>query len=357
MKNIKLCIVDTDAGYRKAFLGAVALGHPGYNVAVRDACGEDCAMDADVCIMPPEAAGTARGYCQRAFAPACGRYAGVEAILSEAKAFAFDRWAASGGIARQAGASGRRGAAAGFGAGAAMGQVPRLAPFPTGALICVYGCAGGQGTSCAAIGIGREISRYRGARAMYLSLEDAEDGGLFPAGAGAMRAEELLYRYMRAANAGAEKDAMEKLFCSAAARDGYGLYRLAADEGAGSLASLAPVELYVFLGRAFAALGLAHIVLDFGTRLHGLLAFASVLEEGEAAFVEAHQETPGGGRKRRPVFADTGSGGMGIQPLTAAFPSCPEDIREQDGHTDVGLANAFGLAVKEVCDRIMGDRL
>ena len=349
MNNISLCIVDMDAHYRRAFLGAVALGHPGYTVAARDACGEDCAMDADVCILSPEDAGAARGFCSRAFAPACGRLAGAEAILSEAKAFAFDRRAVPCGASRAAGGSGQPGGAA--------GQASSLAAFPAGALICVYGCAGGQGTSCAAIGIGREISRYRGASAIYLSLEDVEDPGLFPPGAHAMRAEEALYRYMRAVDTGAAPDTFEKLFRSAAARDEYGLYRLAADEGAGSLASLAPAELYLFLGRVSAALGLTHAVLDFGTRLHGLSAFASVADEGEAVFVEALPEAGDGGRKRRPALEGAGGACTGQQMLAAAFPPCPEDIRGQDGHTDVGLANAFGLAVKEACDRIMGDGL
>ena len=349
MKNIELCIVDMDAHYRKAFMGAVALGHAGYSVTARDACGEDCAMDADVCVMHPAGGGAARGGCPRAFAPACGRYGGAEAILGEARAFAFDRAAVSGGRARMGGAPGQPGAAA--------GQATRLAPFPEGALVCVYGCAGGQGTSCAAVGIGRELSRYRGARAMYLSLEDVEDPGLLPAGLCAMRAEEALYRYMRAVDAGAGEDMLGKLFRSAAGRDEYGLYRLAADEGAGSLASLAPEELYAFLARACAALGLARVVLDFGTRLHCLSAFASILDDGEAVFVEALPETGGGAGKRRAAFADADSGRMGPHLLTAAFPSCAEDIRELDGHTDVGIANAFGLAVKEACDRIMGDRL
>ncbi|MCL1896178.1 MAG: hypothetical protein FWG03_06505 [Clostridiales bacterium] len=346
MKNIALCIVDMDAHYRKAFLGAVALGHPGYTVVSRDACGEDCRMDVEVCILSPGGAAAARGYCQSAFSPACGRYAGVSAILSEARAFAFDR---SAGAGRPAGISGRPGAAAGPNA------CP--APFPAGALICVYGCAGGQGVSSAAIGIGREISRYRGARAMYLSIEDVEDPGLFPGGVHAMRAEELLYRYMRAIHVGEAPDMLEKLFGSAASRDEYGLFRLAADEGAGSLSSLAPAELYAFLGRAYAALGLTHIVLDFGTRLHGLSAFVSVLDEGEAAIIEAFPEHEGGAGKRRAAFSDVGGACAEAPVLAAAFPSCPEDIRKQDGHTDVGLANAFGLAVKEVCDRIMGDRL
>ena len=349
MKNIRLCIVDMDAHYRKAFINAVALGHTGYTVTARDACGEDCAMDVDVCMTPPADAEAARVFCPKAFAPVCGRYAGTEAILGEARAFAFDRAQAGRGAGQPGGAAGQPYSIA--------GPAPGIAPFGAGALLCVYACAGGQGTSCSAIGLGREFARYRGERVLYLSLEDTEDPGLFQAGARAMRAEETLYRYMRIEEAGAEAEAIERLFHSAAACDEYGLYRLAPDEGAGSLGGLGAAGLRTFLWRISAALRLTRIVLDFGTRLHCLLAFAALLDEGEAVFIEAFTDMGGGARKRRPVFADAGAGETDTRMLSAAFPFCPEDIRRQEGYTDVGLANSFGLAVKELCDRIVGDGL
>jgi len=171
-----------------------------------------------------------------------------------------------------------------------------------------------------------------------------------------MRAEEALYRYLRIMNRrGIEKDeggqrAFEELFSAAAARDEYGLYRLAPDEGLGSLAGLSAGELYMFLWRFASALGLTRIVLDFGTKLYSLVLFASILDE-EAFFIEALSADEDGARKRRKIA------GTETSSIEAAFPCCPEDVRKLGDGTDVGLANAFGLAVKEVCDRITGDAL
>ena len=260
-------------------------------------------------------------------------FSGVAAILNEARRFVFDRETAGAYIGKQRG-----------------GKTGREdSPFfAGGAFICVFAFAGGLGTSCAAVGIGRELARYRGEQVLYLSLEDAEDTGLFPAGLHAMRAEETLYRYLRLSNTGGGQEGFAKLFRAAAARDEYGLYRLAPDEGAGSLAGLTPGELYSFLSQAFISLGLTRIVLDLGTRLNFIKTFTRVLAAKEALFIEVRPDGENQGRNSRSLFTDD-------QPLNAAFPVCDEDIRRKGDHTDVGLANAFGLAVKEICDRITED--
>jgi len=216
-------------------------------------------------------------------------------------------------------------------------------------LLCVYAYAGGLGTSCAAIGIGRELARYRGESVVYLSLEDVEDLFLFPAELRAMRAEEILYRYLRLLNTGAGQEGFFRLFDTAFRRDEYGLFRLAPDEGPGSFAGLLPEELYTLLIHITSALGLTRVVLDFGTRLNFLKMFSGLLKPGEALFLEA---LPEGREPRtgRPLLQTE-------KTLTAAFPICEEDIRRQGSYTDVGIANAFGLAVKEICDRIVGDIL
>jgi len=287
--------------------------------------------------------------------------------LNEARAFAIDRKAKAGGAVRSGGAGGRivgEGGGTVVGEGAAgrpYGRMPLPAggaeAFPSGTLLCVYACAGGLGTSAAAIGIGRELARYRGEKALYLSLEDAEDPGLFPAGVQAMRAEETLYRYLRILNnRDAERalDGMksfEELFSAAAACDEYGLRRLAPDEGLCSLAGLTAGELYLFLKHFAAALGLTRIVLDFGAKLYSLAAFASALDDEEAFFIEALSADEDGARKRKKIVETEAAS------IAAAFPCCPEDVRRLGEGTDVGLANAFGLAVKDVCDKIVGDAL
>jgi len=327
MKNYTVCILDKDIHYTKAFIKAVAVGHTGFSVIARHDCGADCPEETDVCLRfePEDKNG---GTCEKSFRPACGKYGGVTAILSEAGKFAFDRDMAAGKGALK------------YGDG--------VSPLNAGSLLCAYAYKGGLGTSCAAIGIGREFARYRGEKAMYLSLEDIEDEGLFPAGLSAMRTEEVLYRYLRLIKLSGGNDEADRLFVSAVARDEYGLYRFAPDTGAGSLAGVTAGELYILLANVSRALGLSRIVLDFGTRLNFLFEFASFIKPEEALFVEMRQEGGGSGSIKRQGLLNE------ERRLSAAFPYCAEDIRKTDGYTDVGIANAFGLAVKELCDRIEG---
>lgn len=331
---MSVCIMDRDMDFVKAFARVVAIDHAGCSLTVREACGADCPKGFDACLCFCGTVPEAVSRCECACLPRCGKYAGVSAILAEARAFALDRRL-----------SGRP--HTGFALGGAAGAcVPN-----ENALICVYACAGGIGTSCAAVGIGRELARYRSENVIYVSLEDAEDAALFPDAVCAMPAEEVLYRYLRLAGEGAPEAAYGQLFHAAAGRDEYGLYRLAPDEGVGGFAGLAPCELHTFLFRLVAALGLTRIVLDFGTRLRFLAEFVSELADtGEALVIEALCEIKSG-RKRRPVF----SGEMETAVFPAVFPICEDDVRGLEGRTDVGLANAFGLTVKEVCDRITGD--
>ena len=386
--------MDKDAEYAKAFTEVVALDHAGYGVKTRGACGgPDCGNDVDVCIgFGAEGAGwqdqigrcgedvdvcigfgaeaadprDQAGRCGKAMVPKGGRYAGVGAILREARAFVLDRIMAAGRQGSMGGwdSHGGRDSIGGWDIPGGA-EWAGAAAFGAGALVCVYGRAGGLGTSSAAIGIGREFARYRGEKALYLSMEDSEDAGLFPDGLSAMRSEEALYRYIRVLKDGATPEAFAQVFSAAAARDEYGLYRIAPDDGLNRLAGLEPSGLYGFLRHIGAALGLSRIVLDFGTRLHLLSAFAANLAPEEACFVEALAAGADGTGDAGEAVAgagvvETGAGrelfGDGGLSFSRAFPYCEEDIRQVDGRVDVGLANAFGLAVKEVCDKIMGDR-
>ena len=363
MRNVLVCLVDDDAAYVRAFMRAVALSHAGVNVVARRACGEDCKREFDVCLQfkqslkgrepqtePAQelsAGGVQTGdsflcecKCGLAFIPGCGRYGGANAILSEVRACIFDRQQAAG----------QTDALCGPGGPPVYQPLEEAhGPLPPGSLICVYACTGGTGTSVAAIGIGRELARYRGERVLYLSLEEAEDFWLFPASAVAMRAEEVLYRYLRIQNSGAgQRQRYNELFRAAVVQDEYGLYRLAPDEGPGSLAGLAPDSLYKFLIRFAGSLRLSRIVIDFGTRLLGLSCFAAVLGKDEAVFLEALSSDGDCARKRREFLR------VEMNTFSMIFPFCEEDVREAERYTDVCLANAFGVAVKDVCDRLTG---
>ena len=332
MKNYNVCLLDKDIHYAKAFMKVVAIEHAGYSVAALRECGDNCAVEFDVCI-GFGISGSARASCEKAFEPGCGRYAGAAAILGEARKFILDREDEYGDAAEN------------YGSGAATEAVT---PFMAGALICIHSFAGGAGTSCAAIGIGRELARYRGEQVVYLSLEDAEDAGLCPASLCAMRAEEALYRYLRLINTGAGQEGFGRLFSAAFASDRYGLFRLAPDEVTNSLAGLAPGELYLFLKNIYSALGLDRIVLDFGTRLNYLKRFAALPAGTDALFIEVRQEESAGSETARSLFRDENY-------FAAVFHVCDEDVCRQDGYTEVGIANSFGLSVKETCDLIRGD--
>ena len=332
MKNYNVCLFDKDIHYAAAFMKVVAIEHPGYNVDIRGECGEGCSDDFDVCI-GFGISGGARASCEKAFEPGCGRYAGAAAILSEARKFILDRTDAYGiAAAKLVKGTGRE----------------AVTYFDPESLVCVHSFAGGLGTSCAAIGIGRELARYRGEQVAYLSLEDAEDAGLYPASLRAMRAEEALYRYLRLINTGTGQEGFDKLFSAAFARDEYRLFRLAPDELTNSLAGLAPGELYLFLNYIYRALGLCRIVLDFGTRLNYLKQFAAFPAGTETLIIEVRQKERNYPETAKSLFKDD-------KCFAAVFNVCDEDVRRQGGYTEVGIANSFGLSVKEACDRILGD--
>ena len=330
MKDISFCILDNDPQYIKAFMSVVAADYAGCSVRARSVCDAGCSADVDACVSFGSYIDRVQRSCDKALLPACGRYGGVGAILREIKNFV----------------TGKKPEQISY--GKAMRNRPGtpapLSPFDPGTLVCVYASAGGIGTSVSAIGIARELSRYRGEQVMYLSLEDLEDPGLYPADLGAMRSSEVLYRYFRASSSElAPDDVFARLFKSAAMRDEYGLFRFAPDDGLCSFAELAPEELYIFLSRITASLGLTRIVLDFGTRLHFLTAFAAGTDENETTMIKISSANKGSGQN-----ADDGS------VLTAAFTRCGEDIKTYRDETEIGLANTFGREVKELCDRIGG---
>jgi hypothetical protein len=297
------------------------------------------------------------------------RYAGVAAILDTVRGVVLDKALVGpepvGGILRRGGA--------GF-AGAPDGEKT----------ICLYALAGGVGTSCAAIGIGRELARYREKRVLYISLEDREQAALCPAcspgvksgsvpGAGAgigtgsgMSTEEVLYRLMRCRKDGADPETVARLLRESVRPDEYGLFRLRGNIGLNSLAALGIQDVLDLLCAFEDALTVDFLILDFGTRLHALGEFADICEpivlevrpeSRGAAFDQpatpaAHgKETAGG----PPFSADSLYADSASQSYVFANPVCPEDIRETDGRVEVSLANAFGLAVKSVCDQLLGE--
>jgi hypothetical protein len=317
MRNIFVCVLNQDEGWAKAFLRTVALNHPGFSVTLKFSCGE-CGQAYDVCL-DPNGAGVPGCVC--AFVPVCGSKAGAAALLAEAKAFAVTRATETAKVPDSA-----------------RGDFSFLlrAGEPDGSrVVCVSARAGGAGTSCAAIGIGREFARYRDVRACYLCLTDLEYAGLLPEScASAMPPEALLYRCLRLAsrqqgrqNAADEtKSAVKSLLQAALIPDEYGLLRLGVDTNLNTLSALTAPEIAGFLALMDSAIGPAYFVLDFGTRLRLLDEFC------EICAVKTFE------------IAREGD---------SAIPDCPEDIRRSGDRIDVALANAFGLKIKELCDAVL----
>ena len=331
--SVSLCILDNDPQYIKTFMSVVAEGYSGYTVSAKTSCEGDCEDLMDACIHFGQLFGEKNAYCSKAFKPECGRYAGVREILHGVKTFLLGKSPEQGRV-RIPKVSETNTL---WGAG---GSRPKFEPFSSGTLLCFHAFAGGVGTSLSAIGAGRELSRYRGEQVLYLSLEDIENLSLYPAHLSAMRVEETLYRYFRVQSEGSARNELNKLFSAAAVCDEYGLYRLAPDEGICVLAGLVPGDLYAFLHSIAEALELTRIVLDFGTRIHFLSSFATLLEDDEAIFINVIQADEDSSNRA------TERSIPGIREARKiAFSRC-------EGSFD--FVGTFGREIKVLCDQILG---
>ena len=300
-----LCVLYNDAGWAKAFLRTVSLDHPGYTVTFKTCCSEKCEGNFDVCI---DLNSTGDHACRRALVPACGRKAGVTALLTEVKRF----------IASGSAVESRTGGD--FPVFLGTGEVDG------NKVACVHSLTGGVGTSCASIGIGRELSRYREVKTVYLCLTDIESVALLPEScSSAMTAEELLYRCLRTATKDEGNNSLEPLIRAALIADEYGLFRLGVNPDLNALSALTAYELAGLLALIDRTIEHAFFVLDFGTRRRLLNEFCEICD---AKTIEIVKEG------------------------SSAIPECPEDVRRNGEKIDIALTNAFGLRIKELCDSL-----
>ncbi|MDR0876282.1 MAG: hypothetical protein LBN12_08750 [Clostridiales Family XIII bacterium] len=321
MKNISLCILNHDAGWAKAFLRAASLDHPGFSVTFRIGCCE-CTQEYDACL---NLTGKDAVTCPCVSVPPCGKHGGATALLAAANAFAVLR---------------NRGQAMTAGAFPVFLEAGKM---DEARMVCVHARAGGMGASCVSIGIGREMARYRDVKSIYLCLTDRESPALLPEScAAAMPAEALLFRSLRLQNRDGklgdpdDTSALSALIRAAVLPDEYGLLRLGVDQGLNALSSLTAQEALGLIGLMNKAVGPACFVLDFGTRGRLLDGFCEICDP---IIFEVMRE----GRSEE-VFATEDC---------LLFPECPEDIRRLGDRTDVALANAFGLKIKEICDTVL----
>jgi hypothetical protein len=125
------------------------------------------------------------------------------------------------------------------------------------------GLAGGCGASAVAIGIGRELTAYRGKQAFYVSLEDVESDSLcVSAPPGRRNVCDFLYAMLK------ERDVeMRRFMESHIHRDSYGLERFLPSAGANDLARLGKDALERFFKTLCGSGRFDVIVLDMGNGL------------------------------------------------------------------------------------------
>jgi len=343
MRTISLGITVKDKAYAEAFARTVALDHKGIGIVLNGGC-DACKHEVDVCLVDEKGTEESAGNCEaklilrekigilmsneEPLQNCVYKYAGVAAILAKARQFVFERK-----IAEKAGADSS--------ADISIEQETALVDMAE-CFVPIYSRAGGVGASCTAIGLGRELSRYRGKKTLYMSLEEAESTVLFPqSSVQAKSSEEILYRYLRLKKSGVASSMLYEFLRTAFFCDEYGLYRARPDREAGSFAALSLGQLAALLLNLKKALELDHIVLDFGTRLRFLREFIDITEARAIRVVREGDAAAIGDRDKR-----------GDNNLLFVNPACHEDIRHLNGYIDVGIANAFGLAIKELCDII-----
>ena len=329
MNDITICVLDKDLQYLKAFMSIIAADHVGYTLRAKTVCSGDCGDSVDVCVRFEPCAGGSEETCDKVIQPVCGKYAGVSAILCEARTFLLDK---------KMGYSGETASAL-----PASEKWIQRDTLCSGSLICIYALEGGAGASVTAIGVAREFSRYRGDRVLYLSLEDVEDKGLYSANLGAMQASEILYRYFRIINTGADTDALDRLFRTSIKSDEYGLYRVAPDEGLNSMAALSTGDFLSLLTGIISSLELTRVVLDFGTRLRFLSLIDDFTEDDEALFVRIRKQ----GSDEKNCIKEPKS-------IEAIFSRYDIALHKPGTESEICLTGTFGYEIKDLCDRVSG---
>lgn len=350
MKNISICLIDTDSEFEKTFAKTVSLDYSGYFITViefdianvqplshRDISSHDIFLISEK--IPLEES-FLNSYISRIIflcdsndnikekANCIFRYAGVEKIILLAKNMVLtNRLVLS------------------------PNHVTSKSQFydiPDESLMLLFSTIGGVGLSSAAIGIGRELSRYRNKKIMYISLEDFENSKLCASKINNHPSlEEFLYRFYRFEKEGRSQPEMEMLVRNSVGIDEYGMYRIKPDNGMNSISTLDVNSLSLILSHLKQALSLDYFILDVGTRITFL---TYLMEVYDPLCIYISDDAKNGVNEDivNHIIGDYVS-----KKISVALPNCHNDFIKTGDEIEISLSGEFGFAIKGICDKIL----
>jgi len=342
MKRLFINIAGADREYLEAFSETVAAEYPSYAIGICDVC-EGCMRDCDVCLnLLPEngyygADGNIPGFGCSKSVRGLDPYAGVSALLSKLREIVSESETNT--VERDDGLPGF------------SEPIPKekLLTINTRQGLCVSLCfsfSGGTGTSCVSLAIARELSRYRDKKTLLLCLDEFEQAALCAdESATGLTQSEMLYRYQRLFAKAPTDDSVAKFLTNSVYADEYGVLRLKRDTGVSAFSGLSACVLEHILEEYRRALNLGAIVLDLGKRLRTVEAISDGIN---VLCVEIRPETEQSEREDA-IFPESA-----VRTYVFENQYCTDDIIKEGNAVKIGLSNSFGLAIKKLCDKLVG---
>jgi hypothetical protein len=236
-----------------------------------------------------------------------------------------------------------------------------------------FSAAGGAGTSSIAYASACELSKYRGRRTCYISLEPYEAAAFAPAyqpaagpeqgndarGRGAAfeyeearghepirgyGAEAYLYYYLKE-----DEKRLPRLLEAVTETDRYGVIRFRPSPAENKLRELAESEFLRFLDHLAAALYLDCVVVDRGVGIGNIFADQRLVYVKKDGSVKA-PKLPEGVLTVRNMCGDDPEHAPG----DILIPADDADFHRTENGVEISLTNVFGRGVKEIVDRLLG---
>lgn len=228
---------------------------------------------------------------------------------------------------------------------------------------------GGAGTSSIALGVARELSRYRGKQVFYLSVEPFECPSLC---AGSQPSSDIglteyLFHFLRG-----DMQRLEKLLKLTLMTDAYGVRRFKPIHGANALRELNQQDFMRFLQTIAADGEIDALLIDWGCDYDRFRLNAP--SDGIAIIVAraGSMKAPDDPRWRQMIAEGIGFPGTtyfvlnqtetleecgvaaGTKDDVICIADCAEDFNRTGNSLEIGLSNAFGLGIKALVDQITG---
>ena len=349
MKNISICIIDSDSDFQNAFINAVILDFRGINISAlkfdssmsplssREIVEHDIFLISDsielddsflnsyiskILFLSDTEHNNSEGLnCMY-------RFSGVENIISTAKQMILSNRLLL--------------------IDETTTKNLDFHPLDDEGLILFFSLSGGVGVSSAAIGVGRELARYRDKKTMYISLEDFENNNLCTSEIFFTNSQEqFLYQFFRFLNSGLASEIIQSIIIDSVGVDEYGLYRLKPDTGVNSFSTLDITSLLAVLYKIKSVLNLDFLILDFGTRIGFLAKFLEVFDSFCICIVDGEERA----LEESEIFNLVG--GSTNNKMCFSIPNCHEDFIKTGKDIEISLSSEFGSAMKKLCDKIL----